>query len=108
MNLLIDDIIKQLSKKYGLSELEIERIVDTQFKCLENNIRARGKQSVNMMYLGKFKPSKFFLNNYDKLHKYKTKEEYDKYAKGKVYSRGMDKLDIKETNSNEGEEIKNL
>jgi len=69
MNPLINEIYDILKNKYGISKVEIERITDSQFKVLENNIKTRGNRVVNLIYLGKFKPSKYFLDNHDWLSK---------------------------------------
>ena len=69
MNQQIDEIYTMLKNKYGISKVEIERITDSQFKVLENNIKTRGNKVVNLIYLGKFKPSKYFLDNYEVLSK---------------------------------------
>ena len=69
MNQQIEELYDVLKEKHGISKVEIERIVNTQFKVLENNIKTRSNKVVNLIYLGKVKPSKSLLENYDKLSK---------------------------------------
>jgi hypothetical protein len=72
MNSTIDEIISEVRVEYpNLSSLEIERIFDTQFLVLENNIQCRSKKVVNIMYIGKFKPTKWFIDNYELVGKAK-------------------------------------
>jgi hypothetical protein len=61
MDSLIDNILTDLKSKHGLSKIELERIIDSQFKVLQLNIESRKPTSVKMMHLGKFKPSKYLL-----------------------------------------------
>jgi len=82
MNQLIDEIYTKLRDKHGISKTDIDRIVDSQFRVLEDNIRNRGNKTVNLIYIGKFKPSKSFLKNYDKLKdKFITKEQREASSK---------------------------
>lgn len=68
MDLTIKEIISEVkSENPNLSSLEIERIFDSQFCVLEHSIRNRTKKTINIMYIGKIKPSKWFLDNYDKM-----------------------------------------
>lgn len=64
-----DEIINFLSKKYKIAERDCERIVDSQFKVLQETIQKRELKVVNLIKLGKFSPLQRILNN---------REEYEK------------------------------
>ncbi len=53
----IKDIIGTLSTKYNLSKVDIERIVDSEFRVLANTVEAGEVKIVNMVYIGKFRPT---------------------------------------------------
>lgn len=97
MNPLIEDIYTVLKDKYGMSKTEIERITNTQFKVLENNIKTRSKKVVNLIYLGKVKPSKSLLKNYDILSKlYVTPEQREAARKNRRDLYRLEKLNNEE------------
>ena len=97
MNQLIEEIYDVLKVKHGISKVEIERIVNTQFKVLENNIKTRGNKVVNLIYLGKIKPSKYFLENHHWLsQKFVTVEQRNAYRETQRNIRRLEKLDNQE------------
>lgn len=51
-------LIYKLSKKYNISDLEIERIVDSQFRVLLETINEKDIKVVQLKHLGKFMPVK--------------------------------------------------
>jgi DNA-binding protein len=53
----IKDIIGTLSTKYNLSKVDIERIIDSEFRVLANTVEAGEVKIVNMVYIGKFRPT---------------------------------------------------
>lgn len=61
MNQLIEDIFKELKLKHGITKFEIEHIVDSQFKLLQNTIESKTWKPVSLIHLGKFKPTKYIL-----------------------------------------------
>jgi nucleoid DNA-binding protein len=61
MNQLINDIFTELKVKHGITKFEIEHIVDSQFKLLQNTIESRTWKPVSLIHLGKFKPTKYIL-----------------------------------------------
>lgn len=63
----IKDIITELKTKYNLTSSEIERVLDSQWKVLRNNIETRDLKTVNIMHIGKWKPSKWFKENRDRM-----------------------------------------
>ena len=54
MKNIYNEVIGELSKKYNLNEVDVERIVDSQFKYLTHIINERGSKTVQLIYLGKF------------------------------------------------------
>ena len=93
MNQLIEEIYNVLKDKYGISKVEIERITNTQFKVLENNIKTRGNKVVNLIYLGKVNPSKSLLKNYEVLSKkFITVEQRNAYRETQRNIRRLEKL----------------
>jgi nucleoid DNA-binding protein len=85
--ILYSELFDELEKELGLSKREIKDIVKTEFKALQVNIRSRTLKSVNMIYLGKFRPTKWFLNNQDKFTK--TKEEYEIIKQARRNKKGL-------------------
>jgi hypothetical protein len=69
MSPLIDEVLTKLKDKHGLSKVELERIIDSEFKVLELSIQKRSLKEVSLIYLGKVKPSKWFVHNYEKVVK---------------------------------------
>ena len=55
------DLIYKLSKKYNISDLEIERIVDSQFKLVADNITNKTFKTINLIHIGKFTPTLYKL-----------------------------------------------
>jgi hypothetical protein len=60
---LIDDVLTELKAKYGISKIELERIVDSQFKVARLNIEEKSLKTVNLIHLGKIAPSPWFVKN---------------------------------------------
>lgn len=70
MNNLIEETISEVKAKYpNLSKTEIERIIDSQFEMVVDNMRNRSLRVVKLIHLGKIKPSNWFINNHDKFSK---------------------------------------
>lgn len=67
-----EEIIHFLSRKYKIAERDCERIVDSQFKVLQETIQNRELKVVNIIKLGKFTPNQRIMKN---------KEEYEARAK---------------------------
>lgn len=51
-----DEIIYFLHKKYKITEVDCERIVDSQFRLVANTIQAKEIKVINLIGLGKFTP----------------------------------------------------
>lgn len=69
MNPLIDEILTKLKSKHNINKVDLERIIDSQFKVMELSIGERSLKEVKLIHLGKVKPSKWFIHNYDKMVK---------------------------------------
>jgi nucleoid DNA-binding protein len=54
---IYQEIIYRLVKKHKISDLEIERIVDSQFKAVLEIINEKGSKVVSIKHLGKFLPT---------------------------------------------------
>lgn len=67
MNIQIDDIIDELCNKYNIPRTDISRMVKAQFKVLKNTIKEKGDKKVNLMYLGKFKPTPYRVKQITKI-----------------------------------------
>lgn len=59
MSILIEEIIDELCNKYRIPRTDIARIVKSEFKVLKNTIKQKGDKVVNLIYIGKFKPTPF-------------------------------------------------
>jgi hypothetical protein len=60
MNTQIDDIIDELYNKYhGVERNQISSIVKLPWKLVQETISAKQDTVVNIMYLGKIKPTPF-------------------------------------------------
>lgn len=71
------EIIKVLGRKYEINERDCERIVDSQFRLLCDNIQQRQVKVINVIGLGKFTPIKRRLINEERYGPYKDKEIND-------------------------------
>ena len=60
----MEEIVKKLAKKYGLSTFEVEHIVKTQFRFVKQTIEQGDFKSVRLKHLGLFTVKKNRLNYY--------------------------------------------
>lgn len=67
-----EDIVHFLSRKYKIAERDCERIVDSEFKVLQETIQSRNLKVVNLIKIGKFTPIQRIMKN---------KELYEETAK---------------------------
>jgi hypothetical protein len=74
---LIDDIITELREKYNLSRSEIERIIDSPFRVARTNIENKSLKIVNLIYLGKIRPTSWLIENIHKYEPYVKKDTRD-------------------------------
>lgn len=54
---LYDSILDEMKDLYGLSKVELERIVDSQFKAIRDTMSSREGKIVQLIYIGKFRPT---------------------------------------------------
>lgn len=70
-----EEILNDIKGQFGLSKLELERIVDSQFRLLRNTMSNREGKVVQMIYLGKFRPTMY---NKDYIERLKLKNNEDR------------------------------
>lgn len=72
MSLLIDDIVGALHKKYktelGLNKIDLERVVDSEFKYILQHLRDRNLKKICLIHLGTINPTKWFKYNKDMIN----------------------------------------
>ncbi len=107
-----DDILTTLKDKYqehNISRYELERIIDTEWKYLEQNITDRSDRIVHLIYLGKVVPTKLYYNlkNAGKLL---NREEYAiaKKAYRDTLRNKKQAIQTQEDTNTSGEEKSNL
>lgn len=79
MNKQIDLIIKDLAKKYNLTEASVNRIIDSQFRFLRDEIESRQLNPIMLTHIGKWyvpTKKKNFLK-YKYIPKLEAKEKQD-------------------------------
>jgi len=65
-NELYEEIVKEIRVNYpNISSLEIERIVDSQFRVIRDTMSNREGKVRQLIYLGKFRPTAYNID-YDK------------------------------------------
>jgi hypothetical protein len=65
----IDDILDKLKDKYNLPKVELERIIDSQYKLCFESMEKRTTKTIKLAYLGKIKPSNFLIKYHEQLSK---------------------------------------
>lgn len=71
-----DEIIKDLALKYKVSESQIRKAVDHQFKFAKDHMEDEKLPAIRLPFFGIFKPNKKKLK-YIKQHERKRKERKD-------------------------------
>lgn len=56
---LHDNVIEELASKYGVSKSEINRIINSQWRVVENIITNKECKTINCRGLGKFYPTTY-------------------------------------------------
>lgn len=56
---LHDEIIEELSKQFDLSKYELNKIITSQFRVVENIVTNKECKTINCMGLGKFYPTAY-------------------------------------------------
>lgn len=65
MNRVIEEIIDEIKKETGMSKYDIEKIIDSQYKSIQIAIEERDLRTINLIHLGKIKPSKWLISNHE-------------------------------------------
>lgn len=60
----IDEVIKELAEKHGLSKFQVELIVKSQFGKVRDIVTDDEYKSIQLIHLGKFQVSEKRVNNY--------------------------------------------
>lgn len=92
MDLVINQILDELKEETGITKYELDRITESQFKCITGIIQSRIPKVCNLMYLGKIRPTKFFLYNIDIIQRKGKEHDKSKAEKYKAYSERMVQL----------------
>jgi len=71
---IYEEILDEIKPEFGLPKIEMERIVDSEFRVLRNTMSERKGLVVQMIYLGKFRPT-MYNTDYTKRLKLKTDGE---------------------------------
>jgi hypothetical protein len=67
--MLIKEIYPLLKEKYNITYDELERIIDSQFKCSQLHIESKTTKTIKWANLGKIKPSLYLIKNHGELSK---------------------------------------
>lgn len=59
MHNIYNEIILEVSKKFKITETEVERIIDSQFKYVTNIVNEKSDKTIQLIYIGKFTPNKY-------------------------------------------------
>jgi len=100
MNKLIDEILTEVkakhsdTKEWWNTKHELEKILDSEFKVLRKHIEDKDLRIVNLIYLGKVKPSKWLINNKEKYNIGHSREN-KRYAKSETDIHGVEELSNK-------------
>lgn len=68
---IYEEILDEIKSEFGLSKIELERICDSQFRVIRNTMSNREGKVVQLIYLGKFRPT---VHNRDYVERLKLKE----------------------------------
>ena len=59
-NKIYEDIVSEIKLLYpNISKMEMERIIDSQFKTIRDIMSNREGKIIQLIYLGKFRPTMF-------------------------------------------------
>lgn len=87
---LIEEILTELKAKHGYTKFEIEKIIDSQYKVMLDCMQAKDLRTVNVMYIGKFKPT-YYLK----------KRLYEVPKESQEHSCGMEECNLPNTGDRE-------
>ena len=54
---IYEEILDEIKSEFGLSKVELERICDSQFRVIRDVMSNRQGKIVQLIYLGKFRPT---------------------------------------------------
>jgi len=90
------------SGEWWNTKYELERILDSQFRVTRNLIEEKDLRTINIIHLGKVKPSKWFTHNRELV--IKRKQERD--ARYQEYRKGLVQLSNQEQGRDKGDNIR--
>lgn len=70
---IYEEILDEIKGDFTLSKMELERICDSQFRVIRDTMSKREGKVVQLIYLGKFRPTAY-NQDYIKRLKLKTDE----------------------------------
>lgn len=70
---IYEEILDEIKGEFTLSKMELERICDSQFRVIRDTMSNREGKIVQLIYLGKFRPT-MYNTDYTKRLKLKTNE----------------------------------
>ena len=70
---IYEEVLDEIKSQFGLSKVELERICDSQFKAIRDTMSNREGEVVQLIYLGKFRPTMYNRDYVERL-KLKTNE----------------------------------
>ncbi len=72
---IYEDILDEIKSEFVLSKVELERICDSQFRVIRDTMSKREGKIVQLIYLGKFRPTMY---NRDYVERLKLKNNEDR------------------------------
>jgi len=70
---IYEEILDEIKSEFTLSKVELERICDSQFRVIRDTMSNREGKVVQLIYLGKFRPT-MYNTDYTKRLKLKDNE----------------------------------
>ncbi len=67
-----EEVLDEIKSEFDLSKVELERIIDSQFRVIRTTMSNREGKIVQLIYLGKFRPTMY---NTDYTKRKKLKDE---------------------------------
>jgi len=72
-NVMYNEILDELKEEFKLSKVELERVCNSQFRVLRDVMLGREGKVLQMVHLGKFRPTAYNIdylkNQLDKINK---------------------------------------
>lgn len=56
---IYEEILDEIKGEFTLSKVELERICDSQFRVIRNTMSNREGKIIQLIYLGKFRPTMY-------------------------------------------------